>query len=300
MSFLFASCSGGTSYVGIVSYTVKVSDTTKGKVVADKTSAVEGDKITLTVTPDDGYELDTLTVKDADGKEVAWSRVDGSSGDVLLMDAPAAGTTAAAVGTVTVAPAAGSTVTVAVVRYTFTMPKSDVTVSATFKTAANNGKASQFSYDSYSTTAEKVDLGNTPADMFDNDNSTKWCINIAVDSDGVISGGIAVIFRVETPWKITKYSLTPGEDTISFTNRNPKAWKLFGSDSLDGTYTEIHSHSATDTELSTVAEEQYFTCSSANSYKYYKFVVNQLSGGVDTWGNGKGCLQLAELKLYTE
>ena len=124
MFLLFASCSGGTDYVGTSSggsgdYKITISTETKtgGTVTADKENAAEGDIVTLTVTPEPGYELDTLTVKDADGKAVAVSRVDGTAGDVLLMEAPVA----------------GSTVTVAVVRYSFKMPKTNVTVSVTFK-----------------------------------------------------------------------------------------------------------------------------------------------------------------------
>ena len=124
MFLLFASCSGGTDYVGTSSggsgdYKITISTETKtgGTVSADKENAAEGDIVTLTVTPEPGYELDTLTVKDADGKAVAVSRVDGTAGDVLLMEAPVA----------------GSSVTVAVVRYSFKMPKTNVTVSVTFK-----------------------------------------------------------------------------------------------------------------------------------------------------------------------
>ena len=37
---------------------------------ASPTDAAEGDTVTLTVTPAEGYELDTLTVKDADGGDI--------------------------------------------------------------------------------------------------------------------------------------------------------------------------------------------------------------------------------------
>ncbi|MBQ8836879.1 MAG: InlB B-repeat-containing protein [Clostridia bacterium] len=54
-----------------VSYTVTVSDSIEnGTVKADVSKAAEGDTVTLTVTPDDGYVLDILTVKDADDNDV--------------------------------------------------------------------------------------------------------------------------------------------------------------------------------------------------------------------------------------
>ena len=109
-------------------------------------NASEGDTVTITVSPEPGYELDTLTVKDADGKEVAWSRVDGSSGDVLLMEASAA----------------SGSVTVAVVRYTFKMPKSNVTISATFK-KSGTVKEPESGGDTYSLTIGEMEHGNVEA-----------------------------------------------------------------------------------------------------------------------------------------
>ncbi len=72
-------------------YTVTVSDPQHGTVTANPTSGQKGTKVTLTITPDAWYTLDTLAVTQADGTEVA------------------------------------------VTDNTFTMPASDVTVTATFK-----------------------------------------------------------------------------------------------------------------------------------------------------------------------
>ncbi len=72
-------------------YAVNIAATTNGTVAADKTTAVAGDEVTLTITPDTGYELDVLTVQDAAGNPVTVND------------------------------------------NTFTMPASNVTVSATFK-----------------------------------------------------------------------------------------------------------------------------------------------------------------------
>ena len=59
--------SGGSS---TSSYTVSVEDMENGTVETDPRRAEEGEEVTITVTPDDGYELDTLTVTDRDGDEV--------------------------------------------------------------------------------------------------------------------------------------------------------------------------------------------------------------------------------------
>ncbi len=72
-------------------YNITVSTSQNGTVTASAEKAVKGTEITLTVTPADNYELESLTVVDASGTAVSVSD------------------------------------------NTFTMPESDVTVSATFK-----------------------------------------------------------------------------------------------------------------------------------------------------------------------
>ena len=78
-------------------YAVSVGTSANGAVEADKTEAAEGDTVTLTVTPDTGYELDALTVTDGSGAAVDVAGPDASG------------------------------------QYTFEMPASAVTVAAAFK-----------------------------------------------------------------------------------------------------------------------------------------------------------------------
>ena len=178
ISLLFASCTAGTNYVGTSSggsgdykITISTDTITNGTVTADKKSAAEGDKVTLTVTPESGYELDTLTVKDADGTAVTVtansftmpkSNVTVSAsfkaalvtysvtvGTMTNGSVTASKTTSIAKGssiTLTVTPDAGYELDtlsvkdaggndVTVTANAFTMPESDVTISATFKMA---------------------------------------------------------------------------------------------------------------------------------------------------------------------
>ena len=86
--------SGGSSSSTL--YNVIVKDSKNGEVTSSHKQAGSGTTVTLTVKPDQGYVLDTLTVLDSRNKEVKL--------------------TAKADGT-----------------YTFTMPASDVTVQAVFK-----------------------------------------------------------------------------------------------------------------------------------------------------------------------
>jgi len=54
----------------VKTYSVTIPKFTGGQVKASSTTASKGRTITLTVTPDEGYKLDTLTVKDAKGTEL--------------------------------------------------------------------------------------------------------------------------------------------------------------------------------------------------------------------------------------
>ena len=73
-----------------------------GDVTASHKSATKGATVTLTVNPDKGYVLDTLTVLDGKDKEIKLTEKNG--------------------------------------KYTFTMPDSKVTVEAMFKAEQTTGK----------------------------------------------------------------------------------------------------------------------------------------------------------------
>ncbi len=88
------SSSGGSSSSDR-SYAVSAPSTKNGDVTVSPKNASKGDRVTITVTPDKGYELDKLTVKDASGNKLKLT--DKGNG-----------------------------------KYTFTMPGSKVTVSAEF------------------------------------------------------------------------------------------------------------------------------------------------------------------------
>ena len=51
-------------------YTVTVADTPNGTVTADKTTAAAGETVTLTITPDNGYELLAGVASDADNNQI--------------------------------------------------------------------------------------------------------------------------------------------------------------------------------------------------------------------------------------
>ena len=87
---------------GVTTYPITVKSAKNGDVTASHKSASKGTTVTLTVDPDKGYVLDTLTVLDGKDKEIKLTEKNG--------------------------------------KYTFTMPASKVTVAAAFKASAPTGK----------------------------------------------------------------------------------------------------------------------------------------------------------------
>ena len=61
--------SGGGGYVA-PTYSVTMEDIENGNVKLTPSRASSGDTVTITVTPDEGYELESLTVTNASGKEI--------------------------------------------------------------------------------------------------------------------------------------------------------------------------------------------------------------------------------------
>lgn len=86
---------GSSHHSSSTSNTVSASTASNGKVALDKNTAKKGNTVTVTVTPDAGYQLDKLTVTDAKGNTIAVAK----KGDN---------------------------------QYTFTMPDSKVTITPTF------------------------------------------------------------------------------------------------------------------------------------------------------------------------
>ncbi len=86
---------GGGGGTVTTTYPVNITAPTNGSLTADKKAAEQGATVTITATPNQGYSLGKITVVDKNGKEIAVTAKDGV--------------------------------------YTFTMPASAVTVSASFQ-----------------------------------------------------------------------------------------------------------------------------------------------------------------------
>lgn len=128
------SSSGGGGGGSVSTYSVTVGKTENGSVSVSPKSASKGDTVTITVTPDKGYVLETLTVLDKNGKELKLTEKNG--------------------------------------KYTFTMPAGKVEVKVTFmddNTMLNyfvDVKAGDYFYDAVKWAAEKGITSGTDATHF--------------------------------------------------------------------------------------------------------------------------------------
>lgn len=125
-----------------------------------------------------------------------------------------------------------------------------------------------------------------PEKLFDGDVETKYCTIKNIPNDP-----LRIQWEMQRPATITSYTLTTGNDTATCTpNRNPKAWKLFGS--MDGTtWTELD-----DVNSGGMAAENYksytYGTDVQQAYQYFKLEISSSEGST-----GMGQIQLSELSL---
>ena len=104
--------------VGLIvqSYTITTEDTDNGSIYVSPSRASSGRTVTITVTPDDGYALNTLTVTDSNGDEIELTKASDTE-------------------------------------YTFTMPRSRVTIEAAFAEINHAGVCPSADYTDVNTDA---------------------------------------------------------------------------------------------------------------------------------------------------
>ena len=121
--------------------------------------------------------------------------------------------------------------------------------------------------------------------LFDGNTGTKWYYKGA-DSPA------AIIFRTDHAVKALRYSLTTANDHTNYAERIPKAWTLYGGDSVNGTWTVIAQHTENDNCIQNADNEREVTFDIPNpaSYQYYK---------LDFESSESSEIQFSEFKLYT-
>ena len=112
---------------------------------------------------------------------------------------------------------------------------------------------------------------------------TKWCI----DEPGKMP--YSIVLDAGTSTAITEYGLVTGDDSHTYSGRNPRNWKVMGSN--DKSNWKQLSEVKNDRSMRDENEQEYrFRVKNAPAYRYYKFVFEK------TWEDTR--IQLAEIKLY--
>lgn len=157
-----------------------------------------------------------------------------------------------------------------------------------FPVMAGAGTVDEVTFEAVEGT-EGVSNENYP-NLIDNKNDTKWCVSNFSSAYIIIKASEAVA--------VSGYSITTGNDSARNWGRNPRDWKLYGSNNYnsvsgDGTWTLIH-EVENDILLpakNTATVEYAFD--TTEEYKYFKLYISENH----TEGTGADCMQMSEFKL---
>ena len=125
----------------------------------------------------------------------------------------------------------------------------------------------------------------TASNLFDGDTSTKWCYDAPS-----ISSSAWVVFKANEACRLKGYTITTANDNASNRNRNPKDWKIYGSNDKSN-WTELVSVS-NDSKLQDENCTSYkYTLATAidTKYEYYKWEI--------TANQGAGVFQVSEFSI---
>lgn len=112
---------------------------------------------------------------------------------------------------------------------------------------------------------------------------TKWC----VDEPGRMP--YSIVLDAGSQISLCEYGLVTGDDTHSYSGRNPRNWKVYGSN--DKNNWKLVNEVKNDRSMRDENEQEYrFRVKDAAAYRYYKFEFEKV------WEDTR--IQLSEIKLY--
>ena len=121
--------------------------------------------------------------------------------------------------------------------------------------------------------------------LFDGDTSTKWCYTKPSSSSPAW-----VVFKASAACRLKGYAITTANDNSSNSGRNPRDWKIYGSND-NSSWTELVSVSG-DTKLQDVNYTAYdynLETGISTKYEYYKWEI--------TANQGSGVFQVSEFSI---
>ena len=150
-------------------------------------------------------------------------------------------------------------------------------------------------YDVYAPNNAQTDPAEDYYKLFDKDKSTKWCVDNSTGSWETIW----VDFKSNIPFVPTGYVMTTGNDTQSWSGRNPKKWKIYAKAHETDEWTTIVDVTDGDAAgLGTANTTDYcFNIDGVETgYQYFRFEVSEVRGQ-GGWQSDHYVFQLGELAM---
>lgn len=135
--------------------------------------------------------------------------------------------------------------------------------------------------------------------LADGDPATKWYAS----GSGAPSDArpLTAVYTLAEPTKVTAYSLTAGDDSGKFPERDPRSWTVLGSndpravkDADHRSWREVGSQA--DEELGASGLTRFYDAEQPGRYRYYQLRITANAGGADA----RATTQLADWTLRTD
>ena len=138
-----------------------------------------------------------------------------------------------------------------------------------------------------------------PAKLFDNDTDTKWCY---------VSGhrqyytpewqNLNIYFHTSGSIVLKGYKIARAADATSYSNRNPKSWKIYGGNSAGANASWTLIDERTDVSINSLWTD-FLVTSNTTAYQYYRFEVIEVGGyESESNHNRRWKCQVSELQLF--
>lgn len=148
---------------------------------------------------------------------------------------------------------------------------------------------------------DSTDIDGKASNLVDGNSSTRWCVTNFTNYVNT-DGSVYVEFSSDDAFVPMGVILTTGSDSGMYLGRNPKTWKLYGSNSYneeqpeETEWTEIYSVTDDMTMQDEFATPYYFLFDKKcqEEYSYFRFEVTEVTDVTANWGD---CLALDEIEL---
>lgn len=141
-------------------------------------------------------------------------------------------------------------------------------------------------YKHYTVDGGTAGVASTPAMLFDDDTSTKWCVTH-------LGNPTYVEFQSYAPITLVGYKLATGDDTSKYPGRNPKSWTIKAKANADDEWTTLQE--VTDDESLQAVDQTYYSfdfSSLRGPYQYFRLEINAVESGTE--------FQLSEFRFIAQ